>query len=117
MLVGYDQNYWIIKNSWGTGWGQGGFAYVSKSSNCGINNLVNFLIVDGPRYTETVDPVDPDPVEPVEPVEPVDPVDPDPVDPVIPEGFAMLQVFMLDTYGDGWDTIFSLNTLDGTQVG
>lgn len=36
VIIGYTPTHWIIKNSWGTGWGQNGFAYVNKSSNCGI---------------------------------------------------------------------------------
>lgn len=38
-LVGFDQsNSWIIKNSWGTGWGVGGFAYITQDPNkdCGV---------------------------------------------------------------------------------
>jgi cathepsin K len=29
VLVGWGENYWIIKNSWGTGWGQAGYAKIS----------------------------------------------------------------------------------------
>jgi hypothetical protein len=30
LIVGYDdvQNAWIVKNSWGTGWGESGYAYI-----------------------------------------------------------------------------------------
>jgi C1A family cysteine protease len=39
LAVGYNNNestkYWIVKNSWGTGWGQGGYVYVCKE--CGKN--------------------------------------------------------------------------------
>lgn len=41
-LIGYSSTqggYWIIKNSWGTGWGTKGFIYIKKGSNlCGIAN-------------------------------------------------------------------------------
>jgi len=30
-LVGYTQDYFIVRNSWGTGWGHRGFAYASNA--------------------------------------------------------------------------------------
>lgn len=39
LLIGYDLNQnWIIKNSWGTGWGDKGYMTINKSNmyNCGI---------------------------------------------------------------------------------
>ena len=30
-LVGYTKTYLIVRNSWGTGWGDGGFAYASNA--------------------------------------------------------------------------------------
>lgn len=37
LVVGYDSQSWIIKNSWGTGWGDGGYARIKRGKNmCGI---------------------------------------------------------------------------------
>jgi Papain family cysteine protease len=37
LVVGFNddapQPYWIVKNSWGTGWGMGGFAYIGYAGN------------------------------------------------------------------------------------
>lgn len=35
-IVGYNAtgNYYIIKNSWGTGWGVNGFGFVSMDQDC-----------------------------------------------------------------------------------
>ncbi len=42
LLVGYTETSWIIKNSWGTGFGQSGYIEVSRSAsaNCGVGFMV-----------------------------------------------------------------------------
>ena len=47
-LVGYNTTHWFIKNSWGTGWGDKGYAYINKtvSANCGIYKYIQVPIVN-----------------------------------------------------------------------
>lgn len=35
-VVGYLSDYWVIKNSWGTAWGEKGFIRLSPNNTCGI---------------------------------------------------------------------------------
>lgn len=43
-IVGYTPDYWIIKSSWGTQWGVGGFAYVRRGYFlCNIGARVDYL--------------------------------------------------------------------------
>merc|ERR1712146_684282 len=46
--VGYTSDYFIVKNSWGTSWGNNGYVYISTSGNvCGIHSDASYPTVSG----------------------------------------------------------------------
>ena len=51
-VIGYGsfgpgQDYYIIKNSWGTNWGMKGFGYIARNQNnmCGIASYASYPIL------------------------------------------------------------------------
>ena len=44
LVVGFTPKYWIVKNSWGSHWGHGGYIYLERWKNtCGINSYASFI--------------------------------------------------------------------------
>jgi C1A family cysteine protease len=36
LLVGFNDQFWKIKNSWGTSWGESGFIRITRGNTCAI---------------------------------------------------------------------------------
>jgi C1A family cysteine protease len=42
LAVGYTSDYWIVKNSWNTNWGEDGYIRVAIGNTCGIANSASY---------------------------------------------------------------------------
>jgi len=43
-IVGYTENTWIVKNSWGTDWGVDGYIYLERGHNtCGLSEYIVYV--------------------------------------------------------------------------
>lgn len=72
LLVGYGtdgKDYWKVKNSWGSSWGEAGYIRIERGSDkCGIGDSASYPVVDG-----SAPPSPPSPPGPPSPPSPPDP--------------------------------------------
>lgn len=82
LIVGYgskgDEDYWIVKNSWGTNWGIEGYIYIRRNTNlkygvCAINYMASYPTKESSAVSPTSPPSPPSPPSPLPPPPPPSP--------------------------------------------
>ncbi|KAL5096890.1 hypothetical protein RYX36_001217 [Vicia faba] len=76
LIVGYgsdgDEDYWIVKNSWGTSWGMEGYIYIRRNTNltygvCAINYMASYPTKESTEISPSSRPSPPSPSSPPPP--------------------------------------------------
>ncbi|KAK2995987.1 hypothetical protein RJ640_017351 [Escallonia rubra] len=79
LIVGYasegDDDYWIVKNSWGTSWGIEGYIYMKRNTDleygiCAINAMASYPTMESSAPAPAVPPPPPSPPSPPPPPPP-----------------------------------------------